>query len=107
MTHLVSYAHLVPLAKWIFRHSSDGKVSLGQITCVARRGFRPHSNLFAGITIAPKFFFIYTSSTEIYTCQPVARSSRTAPAVQGGTSTSDAIDQTRNARRICFQLRLL
>ena len=26
---------------------------------------------------------------------------------QGGTSTSDAIDQTRNARTICFQLRLL
>ena len=24
-----------------------------------------------------------------------------------GSSTSDAIDQTRNARRICFQLRLL
>ena len=42
-----------------------------------------------------------------HTCQPVARSSRTAPAVQGGTSTSDAIDQTRNARTICFQLRLL
>ena len=37
MTHLVSYAHLATLAKWIFRHSSDGKVSLGQITCVARR----------------------------------------------------------------------
>ena len=63
----------------------------------------PHSNLFAGITIAPNSEAIYTPDT----CQPVARSSRTAPAVQGGTSTSDTIDQTRNARRTCFQFRLL
>ena len=44
---------------------------------------------------------ITTTSTAPHTCQPVARSSRTAPAVQGGTSTSDAIDQTRNARTRC------
>ena len=63
----------------------------------------PHSNLFAGITIAPNSEAIYTPDT----CQPVVRSTKTAPAVQGGTSTSDTIDQTRNARRTCFQFRLL
>ena len=51
--------------------------------------------------------FLYTTSTATHTCQPVARSTKTAPAVQGGTNTSDTIDQTRNARRICFQFRLL
>jgi len=67
----------------------------------------PHSNLFAGITIAPNSEAIYTTSTATHTCQPVTRSTKTAPAVQGGTSTSDTIDQTRNARRTCFQFRLL
>ena len=62
----------------------------------------PHSNLFAGITIAPNSEAIYATSTATHTCQPVARSTKTAPAVQGGT-----IDQTRNARRTCFQFRLL
>ena len=56
----------------------------------------PHSNLFAGITIAPNSEAIYTTSTTPHTCQPVARSTKTAPAVQGGTSTIDAIDQTRS-----------